>query len=125
MLTSLVSLQQGNVKKCQKVFRKDVAYENIKSIEKTRFHSLSLSRKHIFGKSTGWGQIDSLSLSRIEEYLKSCKLIICFVKSHTSQDIGAIDIGARYWSIFFHILSIFRNVCNSMKFRRLKTLVSV
>ena len=77
-LTSLVSLQQGNVKKSRKllkidessqywqrnssynlndlsnfndIFRKDVTYDNIKSHEKPGFHPLF--RRHIFRKTTG------------------------------------------------------------------------
>ena len=66
MLTSLVSLQQGNAKKSDKliklnnieeqnfneIFRKDVTYDNIKSHEKPGIHNFS--EKHIFGKTTGW-----------------------------------------------------------------------
>ena len=74
MLTSLVSLYQGNVKKFKKlmkivnideesqyllndsryfdkIFRKYVAYDNIKSSKKAWLHPLS--RRHIFGKTTG------------------------------------------------------------------------
>ena len=65
MLTSLLSLQQGKVTKSEKsmkiiniegenlhikdlrnvneIFRKDVAYDSIKSYKKTGFYSLSLS----------------------------------------------------------------------------------
>ena len=78
MLTSLVFLKEGNVKKSEKsikivntegevkssyllndlryftdIFRKDVAYDNIKSHKKLRFHSFP--RKHIFGKTPGEG----------------------------------------------------------------------
>ena len=38
------------------VFRKDVAYDNIKSYKKAGFYLLS--RKHIFGKSTGLGRLN-------------------------------------------------------------------
>ena len=75
ILTSLVSLQQGNVKKSEKsikilniegkkfsyllndsrnlneIFKKDVVYDNIKSHKKAEFHPLP--RKYIFGKVTG------------------------------------------------------------------------
>ena len=74
MLTSLVSLREGNVKKSEKsikivnteregkssyllndlryfteIFRKDVPYDSIKSHKKLRFYSFP--RKHIFGKT--------------------------------------------------------------------------
>ena len=68
MLTSLVSLQQGNVKKSKKllkllanfaeeilhifwqIFRKDVTYDSIKIHKKSGFHPFS--EKQIFGKTT-------------------------------------------------------------------------
>ena len=86
MLTTFVSLQQGNVKKSQKIckngsywrrkpsyllndvrnfiesFRKDVAYDNIKSQKKTGFHALS--RKHILEKPQG----DWVKLTRIPQF---------------------------------------------------------
>ena len=91
MLTSLVSLQQENVKKfkksvkilnierkklyilndlknCNKIFGRDVAYDNIESHEKVRFHSLY--RKHIFGKTTGRVKLTSTpSLFKVK-YIK-------------------------------------------------------
>ena len=39
----------NDLSNCNGVFRKDVAYDNIKSHKKAGFHSLS--RKHIFGKT--------------------------------------------------------------------------
>ena len=40
----------NDLRNFNEIFRKDVAYDNIKSPKKTRFHSLP--RKHIFGKTT-------------------------------------------------------------------------
>ena len=88
MLMSLVSLEQGNVKKSKKlikivnidaecrkcsylltelrtfneIFRKDVPYDNIKSRQKPEFHLFS--EKHVSGNTiAGRDQIDPLPLS--------------------------------------------------------------
>ena len=47
------------------IFRKDVTYENIQSHKKAGLHLLS--RKYMFGKTTGGGQIEPpLSLFRVK-----------------------------------------------------------
>ena len=93
MLTSLVSLQQGNVKKSEKLIkivnivekkywylltnlrnfnetvRKDVTYDNIKSHKKTGCYRIS--EEHIFGKTKReGGKLTSPSLFRVNINLK-------------------------------------------------------
>ena len=52
---SLLSLQQGNLRKFNEIFKKDMFYGNIKSHKKAAFNTLSLSRNHIFGKRVALG----------------------------------------------------------------------
>ena len=57
MLTLLVSMQQGNVKKFEKLIKivetvEENPYDNVKSHKKPGFHAFS--GKHIFGKIAGW-----------------------------------------------------------------------
>ena len=46
----------NDLRNFKELFRKDVAYDKIKGHKKAGFHPLS--RKHIFGKTTGGSQTD-------------------------------------------------------------------
>ena len=72
------------MKKKEEKKKKDVTYDNIKSHKKTELHPLS--RRYIFGKTTGKGQIDPRpsSLLRVKGLsLKQIKLIFLEGESPT------------------------------------------
>ena len=91
------------------VFRKDVTYDNIKNHK-----NLSLSRRYVFGKTTGETQNDSLSLLGLTMPSDRTDLY-----RNVTFSILVLSTKKRFFS-FLKLVFLFQKIC--FKFKALKTL---
>ena len=79
-----------------------MTYNNVKSHKKAGFHSLS--RKHIFGKTIGRGQIDTPSLLRVKELLiKNTKSLILAQEESRVQQKKCVSLNSFFLLIVLTI----------------------